>query len=82
MDVLDIETDWELDGHSLLDGSEATIEPLVNPDVDGPVRGRATATRRTSRYGWDWTALAAVGEHGRARGHARSPTSRSARRAA
>ena len=69
MDLLDIETDWEIDGHSLLDGSEPTIEPLVNPDVEGlfEVVDRHAAD---FPHGWDWTALAAVGDHGDAGGHA------------
>jgi hypothetical protein len=63
IDLLDIETDWQMDGHSLLDGSERTIEPLVSTDVDellGVVRRHAA----DFPHGWDWTALAAVGEHG------------------
>jgi hypothetical protein len=63
MDVLGVEADWELDGHSLLDGSVPTEHPLVDADVDellGVVRHHA----RQFPHGWDWTALAAVGEHG------------------
>jgi len=63
IDLLDIETDWQMDGHSLLDGSERTIEPLVSTDIDallGVVRRHAA----DFPHGWDWTALAAVGEHG------------------
>jgi hypothetical protein len=63
IDVLDVETDWELDGHSLLDGSAPTVTPLVDRDIEallGVVRHHA----RQFPHGWDWTALAAVGEHG------------------
>ena len=63
MDVLDVETDWELDGHSLLDGSAPTVTPLVDRDVEAlfdVVRYHA----RQLPHGWDWTALAAVGDHG------------------
>jgi hypothetical protein len=63
VDALDIETDWEFDGHSLLDGSEATIEPKVSEDVDA-VFDIARRRAETFRYGDDWVALAAVGEHG------------------
>ena len=63
MDLLNIETDWKMDGHSLLDGSEATVEPLVNPDVEGlfEVVDRHAAD---FPHGWDWTGLAAVGQYG------------------
>lgn len=63
IDVLGIETDWEMDGHSLLDDSESTLETLVDPDVEAlfeVVQRHAT----DFPHGWDWTALAAVGEHG------------------
>ena len=62
IDLLDIETTWDFDGHSLLDGSEPEIEPLVGRDVEpllDVVRGHA-ADHPT---GYDWTALAAIGPH-------------------
>ncbi|MET0901795.1 MAG: sulfatase-like hydrolase/transferase, partial [Acidimicrobiales bacterium] len=31
LDALDVEVDWDIDGHSLLDGSDATTSPLVGP---------------------------------------------------
>ncbi|MEQ1786382.1 MAG: sulfatase-like hydrolase/transferase [Acidimicrobiales bacterium] len=34
VDLLDIETTWEFDGHSLLDGSKATVDPLVGTAVE------------------------------------------------
>jgi hypothetical protein len=63
LDVLDIETDWEMEGHSLLDGSQPTVEPLVDPDVEALF---AVVDRHAADFphGWDWTSLAAVGEHG------------------
>ncbi len=33
IDLLDADVDWEMDGHSLYDGSEATVEPKVSTDV-------------------------------------------------
>lgn len=63
MDVLGIAADWEMDGHSLLDGSEPTVEPLGEPGVDALFE----VVRRHAAdfpHGWDWAALAAVGEHG------------------
>ena len=63
VDLLDVDVDWEFDGHSLYDGSAAKLEPLVSTDVAGAI---AIAERRAEEfpYGDDWTALAAVGENG------------------
>ena len=62
VDVLDVDTDWHFDGHSLLDGSEATNGPVVSEDVqalfDLVARHHAQVPE-----GEDWTGLAAVGEH-------------------
>lgn len=63
IDLLDIDTDWEMDGHSLLDGSAATVAPLVRPDVE-PLFDLVARHAADFPHGWDWTALAAVGEHG------------------
>ena len=63
IDVLDIETSWELDGHSLLDGSAPTVSPSVSTDVEELFEVIAYHEAQF-RHGWDWTALAAVGEHG------------------
>jgi len=63
MDLLGIESDWRMDGHSLLDGSVATTRPLVGASTDDLFR----VVRRHAAdfpHGWDWTALAAVGDHG------------------
>jgi hypothetical protein len=63
MQVLGIETDWEMEGHSLLDGSRPTIEPGVGTDMAGLFE---IVDRHAADFpnGWDWTALAAVGAHG------------------
>jgi hypothetical protein len=63
VDLLDIETDWAFDGHSLVDGSAPEVMPLVGDDVADVV---AVAQRHAAEFphGDDWTALAAVGDHG------------------
>jgi hypothetical protein len=61
IDLLEIETDWEFDGHSLYDGSEPVIENHVQTDVDIAFRLAAAHTAQFPR-GEDWVALAAVGE--------------------
>ena len=71
----------EIDGHSLLDGSEATVEPLVDPDVERPVRGRATATRPTSRTAGTGPPWPPSGEHAALVGTPLSRPRRSASRA-
>ena len=63
IDLLAIDTDWQLDGHSLLDGSSRTTEPLVSADV-APLFDLVRQHAADFPHGWDWTALAAVGEHG------------------
>jgi hypothetical protein len=63
MDALDIDTDWEVDGHSLLDGSRPTTPPIVSPELDG-LFDVVAHHARDFPHGWDWPALAAVGEHG------------------
>ncbi len=63
IDLLDAEVGWELDGHSLYDGSRPHTPPRVDPDVDAVL---AIAARRAEQfpYGDDWVALAAVGANG------------------
>ncbi len=63
IDALGIETDWQMDGHSLLDGSPPTTPPIVTPDVDALFEV-VDQHARDFPHGWDWPALAAVGEHG------------------
>ena len=63
VDLLHVDTDWSFDGHSLVDGSRLTVEPIVGrpfaPALDVVRRHAADLP-----YGDTWTALAAVGEHG------------------
>jgi hypothetical protein len=61
IDLLDIDTDWEFDGHSLYDGSEPRIENHVQTDVEVAFRLAEAHIAKFPR-GEDWVALAAVGE--------------------
>ena len=61
IDLLDIESDWEFEGHSLFDGSEPLIENHVQSDVEAAFRLAAAHEAKFPR-GEDWVALAAVGE--------------------
>jgi Sulfatase len=63
VDLLGGDVDWDFDGHSLVDGSTATLEPPVSADVDAVL---AIAARRGEQfpYGDDWLGLAAVGPNG------------------
>lgn len=61
IDLLGIDADWEIDGHSLYDGSEPVHDPLVDPGLDPALR---IAARHAAQVGGeDWLGLAAVGEH-------------------
>jgi len=62
-DLLDIDTDWEFDGHSLLDDSQPTVDSLVGDPVE-PLFDVVARHAAQFPHGNDWTALAAVGEHG------------------
>lgn len=61
IDLLGIETDWDLEGHSLFDGSEPSIERHVRTGVDAAFRLAAEHEAQFPR-GEDWVSLAAVGE--------------------
>jgi hypothetical protein len=61
IDLLDIEANWKLDGHSLFDGSEPTIDRHVTSDVEAAFAVAAAHEAQFPR-GEDWVALAAVGE--------------------
>lgn len=61
IDLLGIETDWELEGHSLFDGSERVIDRQVASDIDPALRLAAAHQAQFPR-GEDWLSLAAVGE--------------------
>jgi hypothetical protein len=62
IDLLGIRTDWDLEGHSLLDGSPPTVEPPVPATID-PLLEVVRRHEADFPLGDDWTALAAVGEH-------------------
>jgi Sulfatase len=62
VDLLDAEVDWQFDGHSLYDGSEAHTAPRVNPDVRAALE--IAAARAQQFHGDDWIGLAAVGAVG------------------
>ncbi len=65
VDLLDVTLDesWTFDGHSLFDGSEATVAPKVSADVQEVID---IAARRAEQfhYGDDWVSLAGVGVNG------------------
>lgn len=62
-DLLDVQSDWEFDGHSLYDGSDPSVDPEVDPSVE-PALDIAQQHAATTPHGDDWVGLAAVGEHG------------------
>jgi hypothetical protein len=63
VDLLDADVDWDFDGHSLYDGSDATTKPRVSTDVAAALD---IARRRGEvfPYGDDWIGLAGVGDNG------------------
>lgn len=63
IDLLGAETDWEFDGHSLVDGSVSHTEPEVSTSVE-PVLDIAARRAEQFPHGEDWMALAAVGSNG------------------
>jgi hypothetical protein len=63
VDLLDIRTDWEFDGHSLFDGSEAHTTPPVSADI-APALAIAAQRSEQFPHGDGWTGLAAVGDNG------------------
>ena len=63
IDLLDAEVNWELDGHSLYDGSRPHTGPRVDPDVDAAL-AIAAGHAEQFPYGDDWLGLAAVGVNG------------------
>ena len=63
VDLLDIETDWEMDGHSLFDGSEPGYEREVTTGVDSLLE-LVRERRRVLPDGDGWDSVAAIGEHG------------------
>jgi hypothetical protein len=63
VDLLGAEVSWELDGHSLFDGSSPTAEARVSADV-GAVLDIAARRSEQFPHGDDWIGLAAVGVNG------------------
>ncbi|MGH9112073.1 MAG: sulfatase-like hydrolase/transferase [Acidimicrobiales bacterium] len=61
VDLLDIDTDWEFEGHSLFDSSEPSIDRRVRSDVEAAFT-LAAAHRAQFPRGEDWVSLAAVGQ--------------------
>jgi hypothetical protein len=61
IDLLGIDTDWDLEGHSLFDGSEPKIDRRVQSDVEAAFEVAAAHEAQFPR-GEDWVSLAAVGE--------------------
>jgi hypothetical protein len=61
MDLLDVEADWELEGHSLFDGSQPTFDRHVPGGLEDAL---AVARMHEEQFprGEDWVALASVGE--------------------
>jgi hypothetical protein len=66
-DLLDADLDWDFDGHSLLDGSRATEEPLVGEDLE-PLFDLVRRHDEQVAADGDWASLAAVGAHARSVG--------------
>lgn len=62
IDLLDIDVDWEMDGHSLVDGSERTVDLRVSADVE-PLFDLVERHREHFPNGWDWVGLVSVGDH-------------------
>ena len=60
VDLLDVKTDWEFDGHSLFDGSAARIPPKVDDDVGALLEIVERHARDVSPDGW--AGLAATGD--------------------
>jgi hypothetical protein len=63
IDLLGIETDWELDGHSLFDGSEPKVDRRLTSELDDLFTA-AEHQQSYLPYGEDWVAMAAIGPYG------------------
>lgn len=63
VDLLDVESDWEFDGHSLYNGSQRSVDPAVDPGIE-PALEIASHHAAGTPHGHDWVGLAAVGDHG------------------
>jgi len=63
IDVLGVETDWDMDGHSLFDGSEPDYERALTTDFEEGLDYVATQQEHL-RAGDDWTSVVAIGDQG------------------
>jgi len=63
IDLLGIETDWEMDGHSLFDGSEPGYRRTVTTDVDD-LLDVVRLRRLMMPPGDGWASVGAIGENG------------------
>jgi hypothetical protein len=63
VDVLGVESDWEFEGHSLLDGSEPTVEPLIDDRTIFGALESASLHAGWFPRGEDWLGLVAVGDN-------------------
>jgi hypothetical protein len=63
IDVLDIDADWEMDGHSLFDGSEPTHDRALGDRTFEDVRAYMERQREFVTDGEDWTSVVAIGDH-------------------
>jgi hypothetical protein len=61
VDLLDVRTDWEFDGHSLFDGSAPRIAPKVDDDVGALLDIVERHARDVPRDGW--AGLVATGDN-------------------
>jgi hypothetical protein len=62
VDLLDVQTEWAFDGHSLYDGSAPRTPPKVDDDVEALLDVVARHARDVPRDGWE--GLAATGDNG------------------
>ena len=62
VDLLDIEVDWDFDGHSLFDGSRPHRDPLIDQTTVFPAVAAAAEDAEWFPRGDDWVGLVAVGE--------------------
>jgi hypothetical protein len=62
IDILGIEADWEMDGHSLFDGSPPGYERALTTDLEDAFD--RFASQQVGADGDDWNALVAIGDQG------------------
>jgi hypothetical protein len=63
IDLLDIDADWEMDGHSLFDGSEPTHDRALGDRTFDDVLAYIARQRQFATDGDDWTSVVAIGDH-------------------